>query len=290
MDMNEDHYEVLGLPSGEEGAKLTEKEITKAYRAKALVLHPDKRPDDPDASVNFQRLKSSYEILKDEKARKLFDELLKVKRQQKRRHLERDAKRQRMVSDLEARERAAFAPDPAAKDREEEERISRKLAEEVARIRAMHANKGAPTASVPKKDNGRVGKESVGGAEQGVDKERVLKVTWEKVGEDYTAERLRNLFSAFGEVEDVLIKSKKKGSALVVMATKDAAVASTRTMTGDLSNPLLVKPLQPVAAPLAPAAQKSDAPDRLNNLVGTGYQSFEDAVLKKLAQAAQKQK
>lgn len=55
-------------------------------------------------------------------------------------------------------------------------------------------------------------------------------------------------------------------------------------MTGDLSNPLLVIPLQPVAAPVAPAAQKSDAPDRLNNLVGTGYQSFEDAVLKKLAQ------
>lgn len=290
MDMNEDHYKVLGLPSGEEGAKLTEKEISKAYRVKALVLHPDKRPDDPDAHANFQRLKSSYEILKDEKARKLFDDLLRVKRQQQRRHLERDAKRQKMVSDLEARERAAFAPDLAAKDREEEERISRKLKEEIARIRAMHANKGEPSPSVPKKENGEVGKGSVAGAELGVDKEKVLKVSWEKVGEGYTAERLRSLFSKFGEVEDVLIKSKKKGSALVVMATKDAAVASTRTMTGDLSNPLLVKPLQPVVAAVAPTAQKSDEPDRLNNLVGAGYQSFEDAVLKKLAQAGQKQK
>ncbi|KAK9944202.1 hypothetical protein M0R45_009780 [Rubus argutus] len=290
MDMNEDHYQVLGLPSGEEGAKLTEKEISKAYRVKALVLHPDKRPDDPDAHANFQRLKSSYEILKDEKARKLFDDLLRVKRQQQRRHLERDAKRQKMVSDLEARERAAFAPDPAAKDREEEERISRKLKEEIARIRAMHANKGEPSASVRKKENGEVGKGSVGGAEMGVNKEKVLKVSWEKVGEGYTAERLRNLFSKFGEVEDVLIKSKKKGSALVVMATKDAAVASTRTMTGDLSNPLLVKPLQPVVAAVAPTAQKSNEPDRLNNLVGAGYQSFEDAVLRKLAQAGQKQK
>ncbi|KAL6209202.1 hypothetical protein ACLB2K_020145 [Fragaria x ananassa] len=291
MDMNVDHYAILGLESGEKGAELTEEEIIKAYKKKALKLHPDKNPGDTEAAANFQRLVSSYEILRDEKARKLFDDLLKVRRQQQRRDLQRDAKRKRMVSDLEARERAAFAPDPAAKDRQEEDRITRKLAEEIARIRAMHANKGVPTASVPKKDNRRVEKESAGGAEQGVDMERMLQVTWEKVGEDYTAERLRKLFSRFGEVEDVVIKSKKKkGSAVVVMATKDAAVASTRTMTGDLSNPLLVIPLQPVAAPMALAAQKSDAPDRLNNLVGTGYQSFEDAVLKKLAQAAQKQK
>lgn len=40
-----DHYKVLGLPSGQEGAKLNETEITKAYRAKALQLYPDKRPN-----------------------------------------------------------------------------------------------------------------------------------------------------------------------------------------------------------------------------------------------------
>lgn len=42
-----DHYIVLGLPSAEEGLKLSEKEISKTYRLKALELHPDKRPDDP---------------------------------------------------------------------------------------------------------------------------------------------------------------------------------------------------------------------------------------------------
>lgn len=79
MDLDVDHYAILGLPSGEEGAKLTEKEISKGYKVKALELHPDKRRDDPYAHENFQRLKTSYEILKDEKARKLFDDLLKVK-------------------------------------------------------------------------------------------------------------------------------------------------------------------------------------------------------------------
>ncbi|CAN6688311.1 unnamed protein product [Malus baccata var. baccata] len=291
MDVNVDHYKVLGLPSGEEGSKLTENDIKKAYRAKALVLHPDKRPDDPDAPANFQSLMSSYEILKDEKARKLFDDLLRVKRDQQRRHLERDSKRQRMVSDLEARERSAFAPDAAARDRAEEERIARKLKEEIERIRKEHAKKGAATDSAPKRETGGVGNGNVSGAQMGLDEEKMLKVSWENVGEGYTAERLRGLFSVFGEVEDIVIRGKKKrGSALVVMATKDAAVAATGTVLGDLSNPLLVIPLKPVSVTDAPPVQSPEEPDRLNHLVGTGYQSFEDSVLQKLKKAGQKQK
>ncbi|XP_048336162.2 uncharacterized protein LOC107427382 [Ziziphus jujuba] len=298
IDTDIDHYAILGLPSGEEGSKLTEKEISKAYRVKALELHPDKRPDDPNAHINFQRLKTSYEMLKDEKARKVFDEFLKFKREKLRRQSEldarRDGKRRKMVSDLEERERAAFEPDPSAKAREEEERIARKLKEEIARIRAMHASKGAETTSFSKTKMGGLGKESVGTAGAGLDKERVLKVSWEKFGQDYsyTAERLRELFSKFGDVEDVVIKgSKKKGSALVVMATKDAAVAATGNLSGDLSNPLLVLPLQPLhptAATEVPTAPKSAEPDH-SHLVGAAYQSFEDAVLKKLQKAAKKQ-
>ncbi|EXB24032.1 DnaJ homolog subfamily C member 17 [Morus notabilis] len=288
MDIDVDHYSVLGLPSGEEGAKLTEKEISKAYRIKALELHPDKRPDDPNAHENFQRLKTSYEILKDEKARKLFDDLLKVKREQQRRHSERDARKRKMVSDLEERERAAFAPDPAAREREEEERIAKKLKEEIVRIRAMHANKGAAAASVPKMENGKVGKESESIGAVKLDKERILKVSWEKVGEGYTAERLREEFSRFGDVEDVVIKNKKRGSAIVVMANKDAAVAATGTLCGNLSNPLLVLPLQPARAAEVPIIQKS--PERDDHVGGVGYQAFEDAVLEKMKMAAEKQR
>ncbi|KAL0560999.1 hypothetical protein IC582_001417 [Cucumis melo] len=289
--MDVDHYAILGLPSGEQGAKLTEKEISKAYRAKALELHPDKRPDDPNAHANFQTLKSSYEILKDEKARKLFDDLLRVKREQHRRQSERDSKRQKMMTDLEARERSAFAPDPAAKELEEEEKIARKLKEEIARIRAMHAKKGAPTTFPPKKETGGVGKKSDGDAGPTMDKERMLKVSWEKIGEDYTAEKLREMFSKFGEVEDVVIRhNKKKSSAVIVMSSKDAAVASTRAVLGDLSNPLLVLPLQPVSSVEMPSAERSPEHNRLDNLVGAGYQAFEDSILKKLQKAGEKQK
>ncbi|XP_028768085.1 dnaJ homolog subfamily C member 17 [Neltuma alba] len=289
MDAGVDHYLVLGLPSGEEGAKLTEKEISKAYKLKALELHPDKRPDDPDAHSNFQKLKTSYEILKDEKARKLFDDLLRVKREQQRRLSERDGKRRKMVSDLEERERAAFAADPSVKAREEEERIARQLKEEIARIRAMHANKGVPTE--PDLKSMGVGKESTATGGSALNKEKVLKVSWEKVGEDYTAEKLRELFSKFGEVEDVVIKgSKKKGSALVVMATKEGAVAAIGSVIGHLSNPLLVLPLQPAVAAQFSSAEKPVEPEKINNLVGAGYQSFENSVLEKLQKAAQKRK
>ncbi|XWS67705.1 hypothetical protein CRYUN_Cryun04dG0028900 [Craigia yunnanensis] len=292
--MDVDHYSVLGLPSGEEGANLTPKEITKAYREKARDLHPDKRKDDPNAHENFIKLKSSYEILIDEKARRLFDDLLRVKRDQQRRFAQQDSKRRKMVSDLEDRERASFAPDPSVKAKEEEERISRKLKEEIARIRAVHANKGASmgTSSGSGLNQEKVGREenNGGGGGVGLDKEKVLKVSWEKIGEDYTAEKLRELFSRFGEVEDVVVtNSKKKGSALVVMATKEAAVAATGSVSGSLSNPMLVVPLKPAVAAEFPAPQKAEETDRFSNLVGAGYRAFEDAVFQKLKKAAEKQ-
>ncbi|KAK4424031.1 DnaJsubfamily C member 10 [Sesamum alatum] len=293
MEAEVDHYAVLGLPSGEEGARLSEQEISKAYRSKARELHPDKRPDDPNAHANFLKLQTSYEVLRDEKARKLFDDLLRVKREKLHRQGQQDSKRRKMMSDLEERERSAFAVDPNMKAREEEERISRKLKEEIARIRAMQANK-TPAATTPfKQDTKARGKDSMdSGGGNGLDKEKVLKISWEKIGEDYTAHRLREIFEKFGAVEDVVIKSsKKKGSALVVMASKDAAVAATGNVLGDLSNPLLVLPLQPATSPVIFSAEKNDSDGpKLSNLVGAGYKAFEDSVLDKLKKAAQRQK
>ncbi|KAK9074798.1 hypothetical protein SSX86_003116 [Deinandra increscens subsp. villosa] len=291
MDVDIDHYVILGLPSGEEGFKLSEKEITKAYRLKALELHPDKRPDDPNAPANFQKLQTSYQILKDEKARKLFHDLLRVKQQKLQRQSQQDSKRRRMMSDLEERERSAFAGyDSSTKASSEEESIARKLKEEISRIRAMHANKkSTPTeASTMKKQNGDGGETSTTGL-SAADKEKMLKVSWEKGGLDYSAQRLKELFETFGEVKDVVIR-KKKGSALIVMATKEAAMAATGTMCGDLSNPLLVVPLQPTVAASFPTAREPVVPQLNEDLVGARYQAFEDSVLQKLQKAAERQK
>nr|CAB3505048.1 unnamed protein product [Digitaria exilis] len=69
-DDDVDHYEVLCLPSGEEGAALTVEQIEKAYRTQSRLRHPDKRPDDPNATADFQLLSSSYKLLRDESLRR----------------------------------------------------------------------------------------------------------------------------------------------------------------------------------------------------------------------------
>ncbi|CAN7080611.1 unnamed protein product [Brassica oleracea var. botrytis] len=290
-----DHYIVLGLPSGEEAQNLSEKEISKAYRLKALYLHPDKRRDDPDAHEKFQRLKTSYEVLKDEKARKLFDDLLRIQREKQHKKSQVDSKRRKMMSDLEEREqRSGFAPShAAARPYDEEERIARKLKEEVDRIRAQHAKKRGGFETPPESGGGDDGKRredrSGGGASAQLDKERMLKVSWETIGEGYTAGRLREVFSEFGEVEDVVIRStKKKCSALIVMATKDGAVAATRTLCGDLSNPLLVVPLQRAAQTDFQTAKKSAEAEPQSNIVGAGYQAYEDQVMERLKKCFEK--
>lgn len=227
MEVEVDHYVVLSLPSGEEGARLSEQEINKAYRSKARELHPDKRRDDPNAHADFLKLQTSYEVLKDDKTRKLFDDLLRVKREKLHRQRQHDFKRQKMMSDLEERERYVFATDPSLEAQKEEQRISQKLKEEIARIRDMHSKNKMTSGTSPfMKHTPSGGKDSKEGGSNGLNKDKVLKVSWERIGEEYTSQRLREIFEKFGVVEDVVIKSsKKKGSALVVMASKDCAVS-----------------------------------------------------------------
>lgn len=60
--------------------------------------------------------------------------------------------------------------------------------------------------------------------------------------------------------------------------------AATGSVSGDLSNPLLVLPLQSARTAEFPTSSKpaEDDSSKLGNLVGAGYQAFEDSVLEKL--------
>lgn len=49
-------YELLGLP-----INATEEDVRKAYKQKARECHPDKNPDDPEATEKFQALRQGYE-------------------------------------------------------------------------------------------------------------------------------------------------------------------------------------------------------------------------------------
>jgi DnaJ family protein C protein 1 len=69
-EMNRNFYEYMEIPP-DAGSS----EIRKAYRRLSLVLHPDKNSAE-DAEVKFRWLVATYEILKDEKKRAIYDRVL----------------------------------------------------------------------------------------------------------------------------------------------------------------------------------------------------------------------
>lgn len=56
----EECFRVLGLDPNN---RYTAEQLKKAYREQAMRYHPDKNPDDPFATSNFQKIKEAYEII-----------------------------------------------------------------------------------------------------------------------------------------------------------------------------------------------------------------------------------
>src|SRR6187399_2732656 len=69
MPAKQDYYEVLGLARG-----ASEDEVRKAYRKLARKYHPDLNPGDKVAEERFHSLQEAYDILGDEKKRKMYDQ------------------------------------------------------------------------------------------------------------------------------------------------------------------------------------------------------------------------
>lgn len=63
-----DYYKVLGVQK-----EASPEEIKKAYRKLAMMYHPDKNKDDPEAESKFKEAAEAYEVLSDESKRKKYD-------------------------------------------------------------------------------------------------------------------------------------------------------------------------------------------------------------------------
>ena len=66
--MQKDYYEVLSVSKSADGAT-----IKKCYRKLAMKYHPDRNPDDKKAEACFKECTEAYEVLSDDKKRKIYD-------------------------------------------------------------------------------------------------------------------------------------------------------------------------------------------------------------------------
>ncbi|KAJ4849512.1 hypothetical protein Tsubulata_021090 [Turnera subulata] len=266
-----DHYSVLGLPSGEEGAELTEREITRAYKLKALELHPDKRPGDPNAHADFKKLKSSYDTLLNAAARKgLDDSLREKKRVEEMVESMVDTWAEDMVKTvlepftnavkrrlddfcsetLEAVKRWKQEADQAAekkKETPETQGTSGAGKKKESPLRGAGKKKESPLRGAGKKRKEsplRGARKKKKETPASGSSEKTLQVSWEEGMKEYGAEELFDIFGKFGEVQSISMnescKEKNRKSATVVIVAADSAVADASIEANEFSNPIRV--------------------------------------------------
>jgi molecular chaperone DnaJ len=64
-----DYYQVLDVPR-----TASEADVKKAYRRLAMKFHPDRNPDDHEATDKFKEVKEAYEVLTDAQKRAAYDQ------------------------------------------------------------------------------------------------------------------------------------------------------------------------------------------------------------------------
>ncbi|XP_074853094.1 dnaJ homolog subfamily C member 17 isoform X1 [Carettochelys insculpta] len=239
-----DLYALLGIEE-----KASEKEVKKAYRQKALTCHPDKNPDNPRAEELFHQLSQALAVLTDAAARAAYDKVRKAKKQAAERTQKLDERRKKVKLDLEAREREA----QAHVGEEEEVRITRTLEQEIIRLREEGSRQLEEQQKLIQEQIRLERAHQVQGRQHGNGVEGKgtpkLKLRWKCKKDDetkggYSKEVLLQILQKYGEVLNLVISSKKTGSAVVEFATVKAAEMAVKNEVGLINNPLKISWLE----------------------------------------------
>ncbi|XP_059037164.1 dnaJ homolog subfamily C member 17 isoform X2 [Mustela nigripes] len=238
-----DLYALLGIEE-----KAADKEVKKAYRQKALSCHPDKNPDNPRAAELFHQLSQALEVLTDAAARAAYDKVRKAKKQAAERTQKLDERRKKVKLDLEAREQQAQAH---GSEEEEESRSTRTLEQEIERLREegsrqLEEQQKLIQEQIRQEREQRLRGKAESPEGRGTPK---LKLKWKCKKEDeskggYSRDVLLQLFQKYGEVLNLVLSSKKAGTAVVEFATIKAAELAVQNEVGLVDNPLKISWLE----------------------------------------------
>jgi DnaJ family protein C protein 17 len=231
--LEKDLYQLLDI----EDESCTIEQIKKAYRRRALELHPDKNlGNKEEAERNFIELGRVFEILSDKSARSAYDAVRRARRDKAKRDELLDDKRRKLKEQLESREQAFRNKTQQIKKNKEEDLLAKEIerlrregsklldeemnfVNEQVRLESKKRAKTSAAAAAAAPSNADTGGESTSVPR--------IKIAWslDFLRSDGTKkldeELLRHLFSKYGQIE-VLVVSQKSTAILEFKRNSDA--------------------------------------------------------------------
>ncbi|XP_036620511.1 dnaJ homolog subfamily C member 17-like [Trichosurus vulpecula] len=281
-----DLYALLGV-----GEKAANEEVKKAYRQKALTCHPDKNPDNPQAAELFHQLSQALEVLMDAAAQAAYDQVRKAKKQAAERTQKLDERREKVKLHLEVREKQAQAQ---GSEVEEDNRSTRTLEQEIACLGEEGSQKLEEQQRVIQEQIRQDQEQRLRGKTENPEGKGTpkLKLKWKCKKEDetkggYSKDVLLRILQKYGEVLNLVISSKKTGSAVVEFASVKAAVLAVKNEVGLVNNPLKISWLE--GQPQEAVSSDGTSHSELSQGSVLSERDYESLVMMRMCQAAERQ-